>query len=437
MNIRYSVAAFLCLVYPILSAQNRAPKLDNLKITFDANTRAVQVNYDVWDPEDEILEVNLQVCGGIGLEPCATPQTLEGDFGRVTRGKNKTIRWVFEKVPTQSDSLIISLLADDKHPIDIQELVKQVDSVRLKQYLLQIYGLRNHESKKGNERLLKVRQYLESTFSAEGLPTVQVPFTFAEFKGSNIVTTLRGVSAPQKTLILCAHYDAVPTSVGANANASGVAGLLEAMHILGQYRFRNSIVGLGTDLSYYEFRGSNEYVWHGGLKPYQKVLGAISLDAIGVYNDKPNTHPISAEIGKQIPEAYKDIAADQFRANFVACIANERSESLAQIFLKSAATYSPNLRTVKMSTPDYGESTFYLQDSDHITFWYRKDPALYITDGGMSRDSRNNSDKDTPERLNMDFMSKVVATSMATLATLADPCHCDVLEQKIALPNKH
>ncbi len=72
-------------------------------------------------------------------------------------------------------------------------------------------------------------------------------FTAGGYAGANIVGVLRGAGpAPIKHIVIGAHYDSVENP-GADDDASGVAGLLEAARVLGRYRFRSTIVFVAFD----------------------------------------------------------------------------------------------------------------------------------------------------------------------------------------------
>ncbi len=64
-----------------------------------------------------------------------------------------------------------------------------------------------------------------------------------------------------------------------------------------------------------------------------------------------------------------------------------------------------------------------LRRSDHASFWDKNYKALMITDGANFRNKNYHTIKDSLQYLNMDFLTKVVKASIATLATLAGVEH--------------
>jgi Peptidase family M28 len=94
--------------------------------------------------------------------------------------------------------------------------------------------------------VLQAKDWLVAQASA--VPGVQVTTsTFSGSYGPNIVATITGQVHPERVVVLGAHYDSINGSgsslaaPGADDNASGSAGLLEALSILAQGDFENTI----------------------------------------------------------------------------------------------------------------------------------------------------------------------------------------------------
>ncbi len=94
--------------------------------------------------------------------------------------------------------------------------------------------------------VLQAKDWLVAQLSA--IPGVQVTTsTFDGAYGPNVIATLPGQVHPERVVVLGAHYDSINGSgsglaaPGADDNASGSAGLLEAVSILAQGEFENSV----------------------------------------------------------------------------------------------------------------------------------------------------------------------------------------------------
>lgn len=108
----------------------------------------------------------------------------------------------------------------------------------------------------GSPENAAVRDYLIRELTALGLqPEVQkvtaVNFLFGVFTAGmpeNVVARLEGTSDGGKAFLLMAHYDSMPTSLGASDGGAGVAALLETLRaIKAGPPLRNDVIFLFTD----------------------------------------------------------------------------------------------------------------------------------------------------------------------------------------------
>jgi len=104
----------------------------------------------------------------------------------------------------------------------------------------------------------------------------------------NVVAIQRGTTHPNRYIIMSGDIDSrvsdpndfTSESPGANDNASGMAGTLEAARVLSQYKFKNSIVYVGLS-------GEEQGLFGGqGLAAYAKknnwdIIGVLNNDMIG------------------------------------------------------------------------------------------------------------------------------------------------------------
>lgn len=104
----------------------------------------------------------------------------------------------------------------------------------------------------------------------------------------NVVAIQRGVASPENYIIMSGDIDsrisdpnnAIDDAPGANDNASGMAGTLEAARVLSQFKFNNSIIYTGLS-------GEEQGLFGGqGLALYAKeqnwqVIGVLNNDMIG------------------------------------------------------------------------------------------------------------------------------------------------------------
>jgi hypothetical protein len=98
----------------------------------------------------------------------------------------------------------------------------------------------------------------------------------------NVIATLNGETEPEKEIVVCAHHDSQYNTVGANDNASGVAGVVELAKALVERKSAKTIKFITFDGEEFFGLGSRFYVRRrkelGDLK---KVVGVVCLDIIG------------------------------------------------------------------------------------------------------------------------------------------------------------
>jgi hypothetical protein len=105
---------------------------------------------------------------------------------------------------------------------------------------------------------------------------------------NNVVAIQRGKTNPNRFIIMSGDIDSrvsdsndfISLSPGANDNASGMAGVIEAARVLSKYKFENSIIYVGLS-------GEEQGLYGGaGLAKYAKeqnweIIGVLNNDMIG------------------------------------------------------------------------------------------------------------------------------------------------------------
>jgi hypothetical protein len=411
-------------------SQNQPPSVSDVKVQLGDKSE-VKVRYQLKDKEEKSASVDFYVStdGGRTYQKPATG--LQGEIGKDVATGKRTFTWNYSDFNGDIKTAKFRLVADDGYKVNVQDLVSQVDSNRLRQRLTQIAGVRDQHSPEGQAHLKKVKNIIETNFTGNDYSLRKQPFTFGGYHGENFIAKKKGTRRQDSIYVIIAAFDGAEQSPSANNNGSGLAGLLEISDIISRYNFSNTIVVLSTDYTAEEFIGSNNYVFKGGIEKHERVGAALDMDRIGTYSDANNSHATEMSLVELFPKNYETIRADSSRANFLRIVSNPLSRPLADRFRSTAARYVPQLKIHTEEFPGYGEfvrgNYSYVQFSDHICFWYRKYPAIWITDareGGR----RDNTKDDVMEKLNFGFMSNVVKVSLATLVEMAGIEHSGVYE---------
>jgi Zn-dependent M28 family amino/carboxypeptidase len=122
-----------------------------------------------------------------------------------------------------------------------------------------------------------------NAFQSYGLNPVLEPFLHISTTYYNVVATLPGTVNPSQIYVVGAHYDSVGNP-GADDDASGVAGVIEAARVLSQHQFASTIKFIAFDREEQGLIGSLNYT---NQHNTDNVLGMVQLDMIA-YNPPPN-----------------------------------------------------------------------------------------------------------------------------------------------------
>jgi len=291
----------------------------------------------------------------------------------------------------------------------IAAMIASVDSSRYEADLLAIARQRNHGSEAWQETQDRCADILEALgFDVE----LQAYGT-----GVNVIGTLPGLR--QSQIILSAHYDAVPDCEGADDNASGVAGALEAARALVMNRYDRTLVVACWDEEELGLVGARTYA-NKAIAAGVDVVGMFSLEMIGYKSDEPNTQELPPGIDLLFPEPTAIVAANQFRGDFIAIVADERSRALNDAFQAHADTLG--LPWIELEVPDAllnNPLAADLQRSDHAAFWQVGYSGIMLTDSANFRNLNYHCSggPDTADRLNTNFAVGVIKSVVGAMAT--------------------
>lgn len=162
----------------------------------------------------------------------------------------------------------------------VLEVVNLVSSSSYRSYLdTQLYTHTGDNRGLGGAQHDPARANVFDHFTGVGLSASLAPFSYSGSTYYNVVGVQRGITRPNDVLIVGAHYDSAGTP-GADDNASGVAGVMEAARVLAQFRFEATLVFAAFDREEQGLIGSTAFAAaHSG----DHILGMVSLDMIA-YN---------------------------------------------------------------------------------------------------------------------------------------------------------
>ena len=343
--------------------------------------------------QDDDLEVEIHVFGLLpdSNEYIEITSEWEGDTGKgVSPGEDKTIQWTQPQDVNYSE---IKVVANDGRDRSIAHLVSLVSKQRIMNDVREMTGVRHFRG--GSALLSQTRDYLEEQFKECNLSANRHSFSWQSTQGVNIIGTHEGNALESNNLLVTAHYDTIETTPGSDDNLSGTAGMLEAMRILSQFEYDESIQFIGFDLEEVGLVGSRRYVSE--MARNQNIIGVINFEMIG--------YTCRTEICANL----------QLADTAIYNIGNTNSGALRTLFKETGNAYVPNLKITSVladMNPNF-------RRSDHAPFWDAGIPALFITDGANFRNPHYHQTTDTFETIDFEFATNIVKTTVATIASLA------------------
>lgn len=249
------------------------------------------------------------------------------------------------------------------------------------------------------QNLERAASYIKQEFKNYGYDPQEQVYYLEDKPFRNIIAVKNGKAKDGKIIIVCAHYDSVIGSPGADDNASGVAGLLELSRLLSKdipektikfIAFTNEEPPFFMTGNMGSFRYAEET-----KKNKNNILGMLCLESIGYYSseDESQSYPLFFSF------FYPD------KGNFIAVVSDFHSRHLSKKIVKEFKKKSdfPIERHTGFSFIAPGISF-----SDQWSFWKFNYKAVMITDTAFYRTPYYHTLADTSEKINYQSLSEVV-----------------------------
>lgn len=262
--------------------------------------------------------------------------------------------------------------------IDIVELLEQLDEPLILGYLENITGFGPRLS--GTEACEQAGQYLYETFQDMGVAVRYHNYTDSVVSGSNIEATLYGTDS-SNIFIVCAHYDSVAGSPGADDDGSGVAAVLAAAKIMSNYEFYHTVRFVCFSGEEQGLIGSRHYA-NDAYNSNDSIIAVLNADMIGFapsYSDSIQGKIFTNDPSKWIVEFTRDIS--RLYSEYI------------------------DIELIQM-----GESW----GSDHYSFWQYGYDAVFYHEYNFN--DYYHSPNDTIENMNINYSTRFSRLLLATLA---------------------
>jgi hypothetical protein len=253
-----------------------------------------------------------------------------------------------------------------------------------------------------HDELEKVGRYLETTLESYGYNVHRQDFTVDGKTVRNIDVIIEprtGAPAPE-VLVVGAHYDSAPTSPGANDNATGAGAVIELARLLGDLRATTKrrirlALFVNEEPPYFQTPDMGSLRYAQALAAQnERVVAMYSLETLGYYSDKPGSQQYPGPFGMMFPD----------RADFIAFVGMLGSRPLVRETVRSFRSHTA-FPTIGGVAPASLEGIGW---SDHWAFAEQGFPAVMITDTALFRYPYYHQPTDTPDKVDVEKLARVV-----------------------------
>lgn len=257
--------------------------------------------------------------------------------------------------------------------------------------------------------LAQAADWIEQELTAAGLTVTRQPFTVQALSCHNLEAEIRGTALPGEIVVVGAHYDSAAGTPGANDNATGVAALLELARRFAPQRPARTlrfVAFANEEPPYFQTSAMGSWIYaHGCRKRNENLTAVLSLETIGYFDTRPGTQHYPSPFDLLYPA----------EGDFIAVVGNVGSRQLVR---QVVASFRRHARF-----PSEGGAVPGMIDgvgwSDHWSFWQEGYSAVMVTDTALFRYPYYHQPNDTPDKINFEYLARVVQGLAEVVADLA------------------
>jgi hypothetical protein len=259
------------------------------------------------------------------------------------------------------------------------------------------------------DSLVRAANYIHSVFEDVGLSVREQDYQYYDQRVTNVLAMSPATAEASSYYVVGAHYDTVPSTPGADDNASAVAVMLELAGRLQQAKLKVPVLFAAFTLE----EPPAYLTGHQGSRIFVRscqsngncVLGAIILEMVG-YTAPRQSYPF-------VPR-WPGYPA---QGNFIGIIGNWHSRRLGRAVLRGFRK-NRDLPVESLFLPFDGRILPETRLSDHASFWDAGLPALMATDTAFFRNPNYHLPSDTIDTLDFTFMAQLVKSLELALLEL-------------------
>jgi Zn-dependent M28 family amino/carboxypeptidase len=261
------------------------------------------------------------------------------------------------------------------------------------------------------DSLVRAANYI-TLFEDAGLSVKEQNYEYYDQRVANLLAAPPAAAWLSTYYVVGAHYDTVPSTPGADDNASAVAVLLELARRLRQDRLKAPVLLAAFTLedppAYLTGHQGSRIFVRNCQRNRDRVLGAIILEMVG-YTAPRQRYPF-------LPRwpGYPR------QGNSIGIIGNWRSLRLGHAVLRGFRR-NKHLPARSLFLPFDGRILPETRFSDHASFWDAGLPALMVSDTAFFRNPNYHLPSDTIDTLDFTFMAELVKSLELALRELPAP----------------
>jgi Zn-dependent M28 family amino/carboxypeptidase len=260
------------------------------------------------------------------------------------------------------------------------------------------------------KNLEEAANYIQKEFKNYGYSPEEQVYNLEGRPLRNIMATKKGEVQPDKIIIVCAHYDSVFGSPGADDNASGMAGVLELARIFHKINLNKTVKFIAFTNEEPPFfttdaMGSLRYARE-AKRNGKDIEAVLCLESIGYCQEGKNSQKYPFGLSPFYPDV----------GNFISLVSNFSSRALLKEIVKEFKDKS-NLPLEYLVAPIFFAPA--ISFSDHWSFWRSGYKAVMITDTALYRNPCYHTQNDTYATLNYEYMSEVIKGMYEVLSELS------------------
>jgi Zn-dependent M28 family amino/carboxypeptidase len=259
------------------------------------------------------------------------------------------------------------------------------------------------------DSLERAAAYIQSALVEAGHSVTEQTYQYRDRRVTNLIGRSAAAAGSSDFYVVGAHYDTVPTTPGADDNASAVAVMLELARCASQAQLKVPILFVAFTLE----EPPAHLTRHQGSRVFVRqcrsssdgVLGALILEMVGYTSPRQHYPFVARWPGYPV------------QGDFIGIIGNWRSRRFGHAVLRGFRD-NRNLPVESLFLPFDGWILPSTRLSDHASFWDAGWPALMVTDTAFFRNPHYHRPSDTIGTLDFAFMAELVTSLKLALLQL-------------------